>query len=161
MTRNMGIELYRVFSMFFIIMFHFSDHGAVAITAQMPFSFNWLILAMGRVGGGLGNCAFVLISGYLLINKEFHTKRIVKLWFEVWTYSVVLGIVAFMIKTEPFSIGSLVHMLFPVTYNQYWYMSTYIVMMLLTPFLNPLFLGMTKMKYRAFIVIGEPMKKSL
>lgn len=106
------------------------------------------------MGGGVGNCAFVLISGYVLIDKHFNLKRIIKLWIEVLTYSIFLGIIAYITKITLFSYSSLISMFFPVIFNQYWYMSTYVVLILLTPFLNQLFLNISRNKFKAFIIIG-------
>ncbi|ETJ24466.1 hypothetical protein Q604_UNBC18012G0001, partial [human gut metagenome] len=45
-------------------------------------------------------------------------------------------------------------MLLPIIYNEYWFISSYLILMLLVPFLNPLLKGMSRNKHRAFIGLG-------
>lgn len=77
MNRNLGIELFRIVCMLLIITFHMSDHGVISINSSMPITVNWLTLALARLGGAIGNCAFVIIGGYLLCMKEFDSRRVI------------------------------------------------------------------------------------
>lgn len=51
------------------------------------------------MGRDIGNCIFVLITGYLLYNKKFTLKRIIKLWLDVWSYSIGIGIICYCLLT--------------------------------------------------------------
>lgn len=152
--RNHGIELLRIVSMFYIVMFHIPTWGMVHITADMPVTLNYVILAVSYLGGGLGNCAFVLISGYLLIDKEFSVKRIIRLWFQVLCWSIFCGIIAFAIGTHEVNVKSVLSMVFPLSFNEYWYISTYMVVMLISPYLNKFLLTLSRKEYKRLIVIG-------
>lgn len=147
-----GIQLLRVLMMFWIIMFHFADHGVTDMNVE-PLSFNWGILAFARMGGGLANAVFVLISGYFLFNKKYKIVRILKLWIEVWFYSIIIGIFCFAMRTEVFSIKNIIKMIFPVTYNEYWYMSTYFLLYFFIPFLNKGIASLSKKQYQYLLVI--------
>lgn len=50
--KQTGIELLRVLAMLCIIMFHYTDHGTIDMT-KVPLSFNWMVLALFRMGGGV------------------------------------------------------------------------------------------------------------
>ncbi len=154
MNRNLGIELFRIVCMLLIIAFHMSDHGVISINSTMPITENWLTLAFARLGGAIGNCAFVIIGGYLLCTKEFDSRRIIKLWLQTFFYSVVCGLIAFKMGIVDVSIKKIVMMLLPITYNEYWFISSYLILMILVPFLNPLFHNMSRNKHIGFIVIG-------
>lgn len=69
--KNAEIEFLRIIAMFWIIAFHYADHGAVDMLMELVTISNWTILAVCRVGGGIGNCIFVLITGYMMWNKSF------------------------------------------------------------------------------------------
>ena len=113
--------------MIWIIMFHYSDHGTLDMgTADV--NLNWVILALACIGGGLGNCVYVIISGYMLVDKKFTVKRIIKLWLEVWFYSVTIGFICYATGITEFSLRGVVRMLFPVVFNEYWYMSAYTIL---------------------------------
>lgn len=47
--REQWIELLRIISMFWIIAFHFSDHGTIDMVTT-PLCLNWVILAFFRWG---------------------------------------------------------------------------------------------------------------
>ena len=134
--REQWIELLRIISMFWIIAFHFSDHGTIDMVTT-PLCLNWVILAFSRWGGGIGNCLFVLISGYLLYNKKFRISHVITLWAEVEFYSLIsyilstaLGIVSWQGLTD------LAKNIFPIIGKNYWFISSYLVMYFLSPFLN-------------------------
>ena len=154
MNRNLGIELFRIVCMLLIIAFHMSDHGVISINSSMPITGNWLTLALARLGGAIGNCAFVIIGGYLLCMKEFDSRRVIKLWLQTLFYSIICGLIAFKIGVIDVSVKSIIMMLLPITYNEYWFISSYLILMLLVPFLNPLLKGMSRNKHRAFIGLG-------
>ncbi|MBQ7159118.1 MAG: acyltransferase [Treponema sp.] len=137
--RSAGIDIYKILCMFFVIWFHFSDHGSVQITANDEFTFNWLVLAVSRIFGGICNCTFVLSTGYFLCTKKFNAERIFKLWLEVCFYSVLCGTIAFAINNNtppPLSLNYFLIMLMPFSFNQYWFFTDYLVLILLSPVLN-------------------------
>lgn len=152
--RNYGLELYKVLCMLFVVAFHFSDHGNIKLSCNQEITFNWRFLASARIFGNLCNFGFMLISGYFLYKKKFEIKKIFKLWLQVWFYSVTLGIVCFVIGTEAFSWKSLIKMLFPFTFNQYWFFSTYIVVYFFFPYLNKLIDSLTKKQYQGLIAVS-------
>ena len=153
MNRNLGIELFRIVCMLLIIAFHMSDHGVISINSSMPITGNWLTLALARLGGAIGNCAFVIIGGYLLCMKEFDSRRVIKLWLQTLFYSIICGLIAFKIGVIDVSVKSIIMMLLPITYNEYWFISSYLILMLLVPFLNPLLKGMSRNHILLFIFL--------
>lgn len=50
--KHTGIELLRIIVMFWIIAFHYADHGVVDMMKE-PVTASWIILALCRIGGGL------------------------------------------------------------------------------------------------------------
>lgn len=81
--RNLNIEILRIIAMLWIIAFHYVEYGEVNMYTE-PLSLNWRVMALAKFGGGVGNCIFVLISGYLLHDKKFKLSRIIILWAEIW-----------------------------------------------------------------------------
>lgn len=83
----------------------------VHINADMPVTLNYVILAVSYLGGGLGNCAFVLLSGYLLIDKSFSVKRIIRLWFQVLCWSIFCGIIVFALGAHEVNVKTVLSMI--------------------------------------------------
>ena len=152
--RIYGLDLYRTLCMFFVIAYHFSFHGNTVVSCAQEVTFNWVVLAIARIFGALCNGGFMLTSGYFLYRKRFRARTVFRLWLEVWFYSVGLGIVCGLLGAGSFTAKGLIKMLFPFTFNQYWFFSTYIVMYLIFPFLNRCINGLSQRQHRAAIVMG-------
>lgn len=144
--KNNSIEFMRIFSMLCIVLFHFTDHGRIILDHNLHFGLNWIIMAIARIGGGLGNCVFVLITGYLLIVKAFSFRRVIFLWLEVLFYSILTALFLYLIgyKTPTNS-----QIFFPIINNTYWFVSSYIILLFISPILNKLI----KISNRRYVIL--------
>lgn len=152
--RNSSMELLRILSMIMIVSCHFATHGG--------FSFDMKILSIPRLwwnfiemGGNLGVNIFVLISGYFLISsntKHFNLPRILKFWGQVFVYSVVIYFIFCFIGVQDFGIVSCIKAVFPITFDSWWFASTYFVLYLIHPFINMLLQNLNKKTYQILIV---------
>lgn len=153
-NRNYGIDIYKILCMFLVIAFHFSDHGTTPLLAGNPLTFNWILLASSRIWGGVCNCCFMLVSGYFLSSKTgFTWRNVFKLYGQVWFYSIVSFVAAVALGTIPFGKLALVKALLPLTFNRYWYFSTYIVVYLFHPFFNRLIDALTQTQHQGICIL--------
>ncbi len=136
--RYSNIELFRIVAMVMIILFHCSDHAAIQITGTMPYSIDWFVLAFTRIGGAMGNCAFILITGCFMYNKQLHLKSLIKLWLAVFFYTVFSGIIAHYYGWNQFSFKYILSTFLPLIYCKYWFVSSYFVLIIFSPFINRL-----------------------
>lgn len=82
------------------------------------------------------NC-FVLISGYFLCTAKFKLKRLVSLWVQVVTYSVVIYLlVSLFHEGTAFSVSGLLMRIPVITLERYWFITAYVLMYAVSPFLN-------------------------
>lgn len=80
---------------------------------------------------------FVFISGYFLVNGSRSTwLKLFILWLELAVYSVSVPIVFSIAGGDPIEPGDLLTMLTPVTSATWWFATTYIIMLALSPFIN-------------------------
>lgn len=84
----------------------------------------------------MGVNIFVLISGYFLINSKFSLKRILRLCAAILFYSVSIYLIFVAAGKEISDWKNFLYALFPVSANQYWFMSSYIFTVILAPFIN-------------------------
>ena len=119
-----------------IVFHHFAIHGDFEWEASsVPltrFWYNFIIM-----GGKIGVDVFVIISGYFLINNNkgwFKLDKIIKLVGQVFFYSIVIYLVFCLTGMRDVGIKSAIKALFPVTFSQWWFASTYFVLFLLHPF---------------------------
>lgn len=132
--RDYGLDLLRIICMAMVVCHHFCNHGGL-IDATVPGSGNWyisnLLFALSFVAV---NC-FVLLSGYFQCTTQFKLKRVVATWVQVVVYSVGLYIAAKLLLGG-LSVTELLKSALPVVTDQYWFVTAYLLMYMVSPFLN-------------------------
>lgn len=96
---------------------------------------------------------YILISGYFLCETSFSFRRILKLEGQVWFYSVALYLASLLLLRQPFDMSSLIAAVFPVLSCEYWFVTMYVGMIVLSPFLNKLLTGLTQRQFRLLLAI--------
>ena len=154
-VRDSSIELLRIIAMIMIVFHHFAVHGGfeweASSVSATRFWYNFIIM-----GGKIGVNVFVLISGYYLINNNsgcFKLDKIVKFVGQVFFYSVVICLVFGLTGMSDLGMKSVIKALFPITFSQWWFASTYFVLFLLHPFINRLLHRFDKSLYQKFLLI--------
>lgn len=162
--RQCNIELLRIFSMFMIVFSHYIDHGIRNLHAHYnrfhpeiaADLFNYLSLHFCYLFTKTGVDCFVLISGYFLIEKKQIRGSIFRLWFQVIFYSIGIGLVLFCLNQfKDFSATYVWESLSPFPEGKYWFVSQYMALMLLAPFLAQLaaYLNQRQMLYLLCILL--------
>ena len=151
--RQSNIELLRIIAMIIIVAYHFSVHGGFVFNSN-TITINRLWIQFIRIGGKTGVDVFVLISGYFLINSnKVITSKVLKFWFQIFTYSIVIFVIFTLSGIVPFDLKELIKHIFPITFTQWWFASTYFVLYLLSPFINKMLLSFDKKQYLSFLLI--------
>ena len=96
---------------------------------------------------------YILISGYFLCETSFSFRRILKLEGQVWFYSVALYLASLLLLRQPYDMSSLIAAVFPVLSCEYWFVTMYVGMIVLSPFLNKLLTGLTQRQFRLLLGI--------
>lgn len=100
----------------------------------------WAIETLCYVGV---NC-FVLITGFFMINAKLKLSRIVKLIVQVEFYSILCTAVRYFVFRQPVEIEDMICTVFPLSRGVYWFVSSYIILLMLIPLVNRLIHSMTK-----------------
>lgn len=132
-VRNSNIELLRAFSMILIILHHYSLHGGLIEIEN--WGINKTIGSIILIGGKIGVNLFVLITGYFLIESKLKLKKILKLIVQVLFYTVSFFIISIMINGN-YSFEEIKKSFLPITFNTYWFITAYIGIYILSPFIN-------------------------
>lgn len=150
--RQSNIESLRIIAMFLIVAHHFSRHGGFEFVAGITLNKLWIQFI--QIGGKIGVNIFVLISGYFLIDvTSCKIKKILKLWTQIFTYSIGIFIICVILGIEPFHIKELIKHILPITYSQWWFASTYFVLYLIYPYLNKLLTSLDKQTYQRLLAL--------
>lgn len=147
--RNSSFELLRIIAMLMIIGHHFVVHGGFLDASTV----NSWILTFLEFGGKFGVIIYLLISGYFMVTSKFTFRKLFKLWCQVWFYSVVLYVVSIFLPNFHFSARGLVVALLPVLMVEWWFVTYYIFLYLLSPFINKLVKVLSKSEYGWLIVL--------
>ena len=134
---------------------HFATHGGFQFNSQMVTipRLWWNFL---ELGGNFGVDVFVLISGYFLIgSNKLHIKpiKIIKLWGQIVFYSIALFVVSICLNRDSFSVRGIINGIFPITFDQWWFASTYFVMYLIHPYLNRMLHSISKKEYQKLLIM--------
>lgn len=150
-SRNSGVELLRIVSMIMIVTLHYLYNGKIlnTNTFSTTWTVSWFIEALCIVAV---NC-YVLISGYFLVKAEFKIKKIIILWLQVEFYSISIFLILISAGMIPFNLKSTMIAFTPISSGaaSYWFVSSYIGLYLLSPFLNLLINSISKKKLEYFI----------
>lgn len=149
-VRESGIELLKIISIFLIVISHvcqslynqyFFEYGlsnGFLDLNEVTTNFQTLVLVFFRHFGALGNMIFIICSSWFLIGKKKVNKnKIFKLVIDVFVISIIyLGI---FYSFNGFFNLKWIHIkrsFFPTTYQNNWYITSYILFIMLVPYLN-------------------------
>jgi len=152
-TRQSNFELLRIISILMIIMHHYAyyinQNGKV-----IGISLNNIIIDILYIGGKIGVTIFVLIAGYFGIKNEFKIKKMIKLLFEILFYSIILLILNISINgIDNIDMKEVMKSLFPITFSLYWFATTYVILYVLSPFINKLINNLNKEQIKKLLFI--------
>ena len=137
--------------MFLIIASHFSAHGGFDFAID-TISVNRLWIQCWRTGN-IGNNIFILLSGYFLVNSSnIKIGKILKLWGQMFFYSVIIYVIFLGAGLISFNIKGLIRTLCPVTFRKWWFASCYFVLYLISPCINIFLKNLEKQVYRKMLL---------
>lgn len=174
-NRQSNFELLRIVSMFMIVLHHAVNHGVMQSIKGVTFSslwlsgssinkfFTWLYFPGGEVGVAL----FFMLTGYFLINsKEIRLfKVIMQTVFYGWMTSFIYLFVIFLVKYDvipypyPFfsqtdiKNGFLYNIFSPLRSGQFWFVTSYILLLCFTPIYNVFLNKLNKKGYTIFLLL--------
>lgn len=149
--RNSAVELLRALAMFLIVLSHACVHSRFDLTAP-GFGFNRIFVQCG-VLGNLGVDIFVLISGYFLSGKGVSARGLLKLLLQVWFYSLAMFLGCRVFFGYSYTVGDYHRVFLPILFGEYWFCTAYVILFLLTPFLNLMITAMDQRMHQRLIVL--------
>ena len=156
--RQSNLELLRIISMFFIVMSHCDELFGLSSLYSKTLGINKIITDWLHIGGQIGVGCFLLISGYFMIEQEITPKKIFKVAGEVWFFTIGIWLiwVAYLMIIGKFELIDIlintVYAFFPILFSYYWFVTAYIILMILSPFLNAFIKSMDKTQYSRFLL---------
>ena len=150
--RNIGIDVLRIVSMFFIIIGHILMQGgflSAYLNEGLQGSYYFFNTLYVLVYCGV-NC-FALVSGYVGWQNTFKLEKIIKLWANVVFWSVGVSLILFVYNKDFFSVKEAISMFLPLIRGRYWFFNAYFVMFMFSPLLNHLICTLPKKTFQYFL----------
>lgn len=166
--RMANLELLRCVAMMMVIVLHYQGKSAIlaSLTGESLGDVGtaaWLLEAFCIVAVNV----YMLISGYFLCTTSFKLSRLLQLLIQVWLYSVVFGVLGAatgIISETPVDIHYFLTLIFPVSMKHYWFLTAYVFLYLLLPFVGAAVRRMSKPQMQitvAFLLITFCVLKSI
>lgn len=149
-VRNSNIELLRIICMIIIIASHYASHGEFNFAPEIT-SFNKTLINCLRIGGKVGVNCFVMIFAYFQINKDMRVNKVIKLCAQVWCYVVLMCIIKMLCGYYSEGFYDSDKLILPICKNISWFATIYIVVYILSPYLNKGLKSLSKKEYQGLI----------
>lgn len=142
--RNRSLDLLKMISMLLVIGLHFLYYGGfleqynTIKTNVLGYCFTWILEALCYFSVDV----FILITGYFMCESQMKTTRLFSLAKQVWVYSIIGLLIGIIVKCAfpdidvQISKLSLLHTFTPIISGDYWFITSYFLLMLCVPFLN-------------------------
>ncbi len=156
MKKNSNFELLRIISIFLIVAHHFVyNTGMYGVgTLDQPLGLNRFFGQFLNAGAYIGVACFFMITGWFSGDRKFKSKHIVKVYGPTIFYSLAFLGVALIFFRDKVTFARILKSVFPVTFTAWWFVTAYIGVMLLSPFMNLLLKNMNEKIFRSFLMIG-------
>lgn len=135
--RDLNLEILRILCMLFIVMGHVGGRAGYDLpVALMPHHVN----------------CFILISGYFLITAQFKFERVLRTAIETIFYSFGITLVLYLFgKATNYDLIKSIIPFGPTVFN-YWFVTKYLALLLLSPFIQKAVSNITKQQYQVLLL---------
>lgn len=135
-NRKLNFEVLRILSMVMITSFHYCIHGNSEMIFSSKFSINqvlsYIIGSWGIVGV---TCFFMISSWFLIEQKRFSAKKWIQLYGKITIFEIICMLCSKMLG-EKITILGIINIIFTPINNTYWYVTSYMLFIVLIPYLN-------------------------
>lgn len=152
--RNSNIELMRIICIIVVIIHHCIVHGFLSQEINLSI-LNQRILYLMAGGGRMAINCFLLITGYFGVKSLVDTKnKVFMLWKDRWVYSLAISIIMLLFGISQLSLEYVLRAVFPTILCRHNYITTFIFLELLIPFINKGICSLSQKEYQKLLVIA-------
>lgn len=144
--RDSNIEILRILAIVLIVSMHLL--GKVFSTTD--FWHREFIIGINAVGN-IGVSIFILISGFYGI--RYKRNKVLTLINIVLFYSIAIFVIKIFGLHQPLDFKTIATNIFPVSTNKYWFITSYIILTLTSPYINRFIENLTQREYQRLLAI--------
>lgn len=148
--RNSNFELMRIITMFMIVLWHFIRNGPMP--QHIDGSLKIILIFLNALIE-IHICSFVLLSGYFQYNKKMKLSKVITLNNSIWFYKALIPIILISLGLVSIDKITFLKLLSPIPHKDYWYMTTYLILYLISPLLNIIIENTNKRQHKLIIIM--------
>ncbi len=154
--RQSNFEALRLTAMALVVTLHYLSKGN--ILPPLTSGLGWLDWAAYLLESGafVAVNVYVLLTGYFMCQSRFRLGRLLQIVLQVWFYSLVipllLGAVG-VLDLSGLTTYDWLMLIFPLNMEHYWFMTAYVMLVLLAPLLNRAIAAMNQKQLAAATVL--------
>lgn len=151
--RNVSFELLRIIMMMQVIFLHISLYGGYTDCAKsLGFSgkfLYWVLWLMSRCPVYM----FIILMGYFSCESGTKLKidRILKIYISMFFYSILITVIYSIFRPGEVNLKFFIRSLIPFSSAIWYFMTLYVLMMVLTPYINRMLDGIEKREFTILI----------
>lgn len=156
--REAGFELLRILAMFGVVVMHYLARTDALLSLDGPADSGRLLATFTESVFVCAVNAYVLISGYFLSEKAMSFRRVIRLAAQVLFYTLLIPAALLIVElcfpgngmtfSEVFDLYHLWNCIFPVQSGHYWFVTSYVILCLFSPFLNKAIDHMSRKEFK-------------
>ena len=150
--RNVSLDLLKIIGMFLIVCIHLIGVNHLTDISEKG-SMNYYVMLVINMIGLIAVPCYLLISGYFLVNSKFNIKKILKIWAVTLFYSIINYFFYTIVIGKNVGTIEFQKSFFPVLAEGYWFVSVYVGLYMLFPFLNIIIHKINQNQYKALLLI--------
>lgn len=160
-SRRVEFELLRILAMAGVVMNHVFNYGLdiygdFRVDASSPVgALVWSVLEILKLMALPSVNCYILITGYFMIDRtELRLKGIWKVWSTTWFYAVGIYLLCVLLSIVPFEGKEFLRHATPLLSNDYWFVTSYLALLLLAPFILWALQHTSKRQYQVALAVG-------
>lgn len=153
--RNSNIEYLRIVSIFMVLVLHYLNGSIGGALDQVdPTSLMYIVCVGVESFSITAVNIFVIISGYFLVDsKKIKISKIVSLYGVMVLYTLISFTIAFFASETEISLRTFCDIFFPFIRGKKWFVQTYLILYIFSPFLNKMLNVLGKKEFQMLIIM--------
>ncbi|MCL2052208.1 MAG: acyltransferase family protein [Lachnospiraceae bacterium] len=155
--RLTNFELLRILAMLMVVTLHYFYYSGMRLTLTDSVGQQHIFALAIESFSIVAVNVFVMISGYFMVKSRFKFRRFFRLVFQILFYTLliplVLSIFGLPVIAETEGVYGIIQYLLPISTMHYWFITAYLLLYLISPFLNAAFEKIEKVALQKIIVI--------
>ncbi len=149
--RYSNFEILRVVAIGMIVAFHYVFKGGFIFENEV--SLNRFIFDVVYYMGEWGVNVFILISGYFLPNTVRKWNKVVSIILQCYFYTILCKWILVYYTEATWAQWGYKDYLFPILVPKYWFVTAYVLIYLLSPYLHVMVTNLSKRQYQEILIL--------